>query len=426
MKKLKKLFEKGDNRRLVENFFSLSVLNFINYLFPLILIPYLTKTLGVDKFGLYAFSFAIIQYFTLLVSYGFDYSATKYVAINRGDVEKISLVFISVTLVRIFIAVICVLVIFIAIKFIPKLNDESLLYVYGIGIFAGQSITPLWIFQGMEKMKFVTIINFISKLSSTVLIFLFLKNQADYIFINFYFSVGYLISGVFSLALAIRLFKIKFIIPKSLFVFNQVREGWHLFLSTVFMAFYRESNIFILGSFTNYTVVGYYAAAEKIIKALQSLVSPISKALYPYFGRNLNLPERKEKALNNFFTFTKYYALSLLIIVILLLLSSRFIVTHYLGKDFSFSILNIQIMSVVIFFGGLNYFLGIVGLVNLGYEKEFTYFVFIAGLVSIISCSILVNILADKGAAIAIVIAEIILFILILSKYLKFRKLNYE
>jgi len=417
-----KLLLKGDSRRLIENIFSLSALNFINYLFPLILIPYLTRILGVEKFGLYAFSFAVIQYCTLLVGYGFDFSATKFVAINRDDNEKISKIFISATIIRIILALVCILLIFLATNLFDKLRDEALLYIYGIGIFVGQALTPLWLFQGMEKMKYVTIINFVSKLTSTVLIFVFLKNQSDYIYVNLYFSVGFLIAGILSLILAIKLFKIKFIIPKATFVFQQLREGWHLFLSTVFMNFYRESNILILGALTNYTIVGYYAGAEKIIKAIQSIISPISKALYPYFGRNFNTESKKEKALSRFFKFNKYYALSLFIIVVLVLLSSKFIVTHYLGKEFISSILNIQIMSLVILFGGLNYFLGIVGLVNLGFEKQFTHSVFIAGTISVISCLILANIYSDKGAAIAIVIAEIVLFILILFNY---RKQNY-
>ena len=413
----KKLFDKKDNRRLIENFFSLSVLNFINYLFPLILIPYLTRILGVEKFGLYAFSFAIIQYCTLLVGYGFNFSATKFVAINRDDNEKISKIFISATIVRIILALICILLIILALNLFDKLREEAFLYIYGIGIFVGQSLTPLWLFQGMEKMKYVTIINFVSKLTSTVLIFVFLKNQSDYIYVNLYFSAGFLIAGILSLILAIQLFKIKFKVPKATFVFQQFREGWHLFLSTVFMSFYRETNIIILGSFTNYTIVGYYAAAEKIVKAVQSIISPVTNALYPYFGRNLNSEDKRNKALKNFFSFNRYYTIALLIIVVGILLSSKFIVIGYIGSSYMNSILNIQIMSPLILIGGLNYFLGIVGLVNLGYEKQFTFSVIIAGLSSVISSIILVNLFSDIGASISIVFAETVLLMLILNQY---------
>lgn len=406
-----------DNRRLIENFFSLSALNFINYLFPIILIPYLTKILGVEKFGLYAFSFAIIQYCTLLVSYGFDYSATKYIAINRDNNRIVSMTFTSVIAIRLLIAIICIPLILVLVYSINSFRSESLLYLYGIGIFFGQALTPLWLFQGMEKMKFVTIINFISKLTSTVLIFIYLKNQSDYIYVNLFFSIGYLFSGVLSIILAIKIFKIRLIIPELKFIAKQLKDGWHLFLSTVFMSFYRETNIIILGSFTNYTIVGYYAAAEKIVKAVQSIISPITNALYPYFGRNLNSEDKRNKALKKFFSFNRYYTIALLIIVVGILLTSKFIVTGYLGSSYLNSILNIQIMSPIILIGGLNYFLGIVGLVNLGYEKQFTFSVIIAGFSSIISGIILVNLFSDIGASISIVFAETVLLMLILNQY---------
>ncbi len=417
MKRIKLLFLSKEKKQLVENFFSLSLLNFINYLFPLILIPYLTRILGVEKYGLYAFSFAIIQYGSVLVSYGFDFSATKYVAINREKHEKISKVFVSVTIIRFVIALICVLILIGIILLIDKLNREYLLYIFGVGIFVGQAITPLWLFQGMEKMKFVTIINFVSKLTSTILIFVFLKNKSDYIYVNLYFSIGFIISGILSTVLAIKIFKIKLIIPKIAFMIQQVKAGWHLFISTVFMSFYRETNVLILGSLGDYTHVGYYAAAEKIIKAIQSIISPISLALFPYFGRNLNIENKKESSLKLFFKFNRYYAIALTFIVICVLLLAKKFVTFYIGGDYLNSIVNIQIMSIVILFGGLNYFLGIVGLINLGYEKLFTFSVLFAGIVSIISGFILISLFSDIGAAITLIISEALLLILILNVY---------
>lgn len=60
------------------------------------------------------------------------------------------------------------------------------------------------------------------------------------------------------------------------------------FLSTIGMNFYRESNILLLGFFTNYSVVGVYAPAEKVIKAFQSLTSPFVNAIYPFFSRKIS------------------------------------------------------------------------------------------------------------------------------------------
>ena len=411
-----------DKKRLIENFFSLSLLNFINYLFPLILIPYLTRILGVDKFGLYAFSLSIIQYCSLLVGFGFDYSATKYIAINRNSSSKVSMTFISIIFIRLVIALICILLILIVVYSIPMFEKQYLLYLYGVGIFCGRAMTPLWLFQGMENMRYVTIINFLSKSISTICIFVFLKEQSDYIYVNLFLSIGAVFSSIVGITLAVKIFKIKFILPKSSFIKDRIIEGWYLFLSTIFMNFYRESNILILGAFTNYSIVGYYAAAEKIIKAVQSILSPISNAIFPYFGRNLNIEDKRNLTLKKFFSFNRYYGTILVVITIILFLFAGTLVHIYLGVNYTNSIRDIKIMSPIILIGGLNYILGIVGLVNLGYEKKFTISAMVAGVVSIMSCIILVNLYLDIGASIAMVIAEGTLLLLIIYQYYNVKK----
>jgi PST family polysaccharide transporter len=57
--------------------------------------------------------------------------------------------------------------------------------------------------------------------------------------------------------------------------------GWDLFLSTAAISLYASSNIFVLGLLEGPTVVGYYAMADKLIKAALGLTQPLSQALYP-------------------------------------------------------------------------------------------------------------------------------------------------
>ena len=92
---------KKDHRRVLENFFSLSILNVANYVFPIILIPYLTRVLGVEKYGTYIYAYSIINYLTLFVQYGFEYSATKKVSLIRDDHFLLEKIYSSIMLLRI-------------------------------------------------------------------------------------------------------------------------------------------------------------------------------------------------------------------------------------------------------------------------------------------------------------------------------------
>lgn len=405
---------KSDLKRILGNIFSLSVLNGINYLFPLILIPYLVRILGVEKYGLYAFSFAVIQYFVLLVNYGFPFSATKLVSVHRNNRERISVIFYSVTISRVILSLISIVIIITITITFPKFRNEYQLYIYGLGIIIGTAINPIWLFQGFEKMKYLAIVNLIAKSLILILIFSFIKTSSQYIYVSLFFSIGFILAGLTSFFMAIIVFKL---IPKKPRVINiqyVLKNGFHVFISTLGMNLYRDINTIILGFMFDYSVVGLYSAAEKIIKVVQSLLSPVSQALFPYFGKEINLTkDNKKKSLERLNKIGLIFFLSLLVIQIAFVLFSKKLTLLYLGEDFLPSVRNMKVMSFVIVFGSLNYYYGIIGLINLGYQKQFTKFVMFAGISSLFLSLSLSYFFKDFGASITMSVVELLLFLMI-------------
>ena len=85
IKNFHRVTQSKDGKVLFENFISLSLLQVAGYIFPLITIPYLSRVIGVDKFGEIAFASAIITYFQTVSDWGFNYTATR-------DVAKIEII----------------------------------------------------------------------------------------------------------------------------------------------------------------------------------------------------------------------------------------------------------------------------------------------------------------------------------------------
>lgn len=409
---LLKLTRNREYNTVGKNVIYLTILNIVNYLFPIIIIPYLTNIIGVEFFGKFAFSYSILLYIAIFVMYGFDYSATRLVALNKDSLGELIKIFNSIIIIRLIFALIASVVIFSLVQFIDKLFEIRFLLYSGLGILFGLALFPVWLFQGLENMKFITVFSSINKTIAGIAILFLIKSKEQYIYINAIYSISYLLNGIIALIFARNIYRIRFQFPGLNALLFQIKDGWSLFITTVGMAMYRELNTIILGGFHDFTIVGYYTAAERIVKGVQVMISPFTQALYPYFSRKFE--SDKDTTDRHFRKIGKIYILFLILVMLFVFFFAN-IICRILGNQFVDSILNLRILSLVIVFGGLNYYYGILGMVSQGHSKPFSRIIWITGICSILFCFVLSYFLADVGASINLVVSELILFSLIIS-----------
>lgn len=404
-------------KRLIENILSLSLLNGINMVIPLVTLPYLIKTIGIASYGAYSIVYAMIQYAILFSSYGFGYSTTQQIAQNRDNIDLITRTFNAVIVARISIAfIICIIMACICICVYSE--DYFLMFIFGTGMIIGDILNPTWLYQGMEKMRFMTIINFISKMLFTVLIFIFIREPNDLLYVTLLNSAGYIVAGIVSMIFACQFFKIKVFVPHKEDIIFQFKSGWYIFLSTISMTLYRNSNIFILGFFVSESMVGIYSGAEKVIKAVQAMTTPISNALFPYVAKSFKTANLKTK-LELITKMSLWFGIILIIISIAAIIAAPIVTKILLDSIDEQATKLIITMTPVIVFGGLNYILGIVGLVNLNQQKSFFQYVMLSGIISIAMLLVFVNSLGIYSAALAMVTTEILLFIFCCTRLYK-------
>ncbi|MEC4008539.1 flippase [Myroides odoratimimus] len=287
-KKIRTVLKNEEGKKLLENFIALFVLQGIGFLFPLITYPYLARIIGVNRFGEIAFALSIVVYFDTLIAYGFNYTAVREIAKNKDDIKKVSIIF-SKVLVAKFVLFLIALILFTALVYsIPILfNNRVLLFLTFLYV-PGAMLFPEWLFQGIQKMKYVTVLNFVSKLLFTCLVFFVIKKEEDYLYQPLFIALGYILSGAISLIIAYKKIGIRFIVPTFLEIKKVIYEGFSMFLTVFLPNLYTNFSITLLGSVGGTHATGIYSSGKKFVDICDSFSSVLSRTFFPFLARRID------------------------------------------------------------------------------------------------------------------------------------------
>ncbi len=267
--------------RLRHNIAALGVLQAANYLIPLITLPYLTHALGVAAFGRFSFVLAVMAYFVLVTDYGFSWSATRQIAAHRDDPHVVSEVFSATWYAKCLLAFISGLVLIWAVRFVPALRQDAPLYLAGFSLVMGNLLMPVWLLQGLERMREVAIIHVFGRLAALLPLFLLVKTPQDVAWAVFYAGAASIIGGVVALSWISRRGLIQWEKPRWAGIMKAFREGGVLFLSKLYSNSYTLVAPLALGAVSGTTSVGYFALADRIMRVAQALLEPLTQALFP-------------------------------------------------------------------------------------------------------------------------------------------------
>jgi len=394
-----------DNKNLLSNFISLIVLQGLNIVLPLITMPYLVIVLGTEYFGLLAFATAIISYFSIITNYGFNITATREISIHRGDDLKLIEIFSSVMTIKFLLMIVSFLILLILVFSFDKFIVEWEIYLYTFGIVAGQVFFPVWFFQGMEKMKYITYLNVLTKTIFTIAVFLLVKAQDDYFIVPILTSFGFLISGILSLRLVKKKFNVKFKFQKFAVLKNYAIDGWYIFISNISVSMYTMTTTVILGFFTNNIIVGYYSIADKLINALKQLIAPVSQALYPFISRKAEVS--KKEALKLIKKAATSLSIFSFICVLFLFFFAENVFELVFGEGLENSILIFKILALIPFLVVIDTVFGTLLMLVFKRNKEYSRIIISAGLLNLFLAVILIPLFEGVGAAVSVLIVEV-------------------
>lgn len=399
------------------NFICLYLSQIVNFLFPLLSVPYLSRVLSVEHFGVIFLSYAYANYLGIICDYGFSITGVKDVATCRGDQEelfkKVNAIFYAKTFL--FIFAICFGVV--GILSIAKLKAEWFCYAISLLSLIYNAYYPLWFFQGQERMFYITIINLLSKSSSLLLIFIFIKNDQQYVMVIFFTALMNIVSVIIAQLILLKVWGFRYRYPDFLYIKQQIKEGFIIFISTVAISLYTTSNTFFLGVFASERYVAYYASAERIVSGVQSLLSPVVQSLFPYLAKLVD----EDKVAGLAFLKKVFLRISLLTFTTscLLFIFAPDIVRLLLGSKYSDSVIVLRIMAFIPFIVGMSNVLGLQTMIPFGMKKQFSRILIVGSIVDILLIFLFVPKHGYIASACCVVMTEVmvtLLMIVYLSK----------
>ena len=393
-----------ERKTVLHNFASLSVLQAITYVLPVLILPYLFRVIGPSKFGLIAFAQAFVQYFMILTDYGFSISATKEISLCQHNRTEVSKVFSSVMMVKIALALVSLTLLGCAVYFIPKFRNDWLVYVLSFGSVLGNTLFPVWFFQGTEKMKYIADLNIAGGVLTVLFIFFFVHGPRDYLLVPLIISCASLITGLWGQYIAFRHLGVSFRFPGYTSLRGQITAGWNIFVSLIAINAYTTTRIFAVGLLTNNATTGFYSIAEKLAGLCQTFpLASFSQALFPRLSKIF----RKSKTrAYEFMQRIQLITINISLICLpLIFVFARPIVKTLFGGNYPETVLSFRLLLVSVLFISSNAF-RVQFLLIAGKTQLYSRIHVVMAMIGLPVIFLLIDSFSYMGAAIATILIE--------------------
>ncbi|GAA3645854.1 flippase [Asaccharospora irregularis DSM 2635] len=405
---------KAIKSKVIINGMWLYLLQFFNTIVPFFTLPYVTRVLGSDRFGIFSFALNITGYIIVLVEYGFNLTAVRKVSLSK-DRDELSKIYSIVTVCKVLLMLftIGIIIVYTIVFKIQADLKYSILILYCMVI--GLALQQTWLFQGMQEMKFITVINVFSRLFSVILVFAFVNNREHLNLYSFLYSFTFLLNGIMSMIIVRLKFHLKFVRFSLNDIKSEFSEGWKLFTTNAMAKIFSGFGVTILGIMgTSNSDVGIYSAILKIPTLVLLLFSPISQALFPYISKFYDV---------SFSTGVKRVKKVMSVIMPLIILFSLVIIIAsqqliYLLYGSEYSGFNSLLYPLIIWavFSILNNFLGIQILVASGKQKKYSSAFYVGVAALVLFSSFGGYFFGMYGIAYAAMFAEVVLTLNLLKK----------
>lgn len=409
------LVHKFIGKKSVENGIWLYLLQIFNTVIPIMTLPYITRVLHPSEYGEVTIAINILGYFQAIVEYGFGMSATRKVALlgshNNNNEDDINRIFSGILYSRFILFLFCFIITILYLLIGNNSDRRGMCLLILNTTLIGNVLQLNWLFQGKQDMKFISISNIVARIAVVAGIFMLVKSPDDIYLYCILTALSPIIASILGIFVARKKYRVAVIRLNFHEILDELKSGWYVFTTQLSAKVFSGIGITFLGMWSTSYEVGIYSAVQKIPYMLTLAWNPISQVLYPISSRNiLNSQCEGIKFVNRI---RKYTLLVFGCGAIICGILAPFVVRIAFGKGYLNGVHLIYPLLVWVILGINNNFLGIQILLGSGHDKEYSKCFQIGVICTILLNALLIYFFHSTGAAIAPMISEVILGILL-------------
>lgn len=368
---------------------------------PLITAPYIARRLGAESVGIYSYTSSVAQYFLLFAMLGISNHGNRCVAVVKADPDKLSNTFCSIYAIQLGTFIISTVLYLVYILLFCG-DNKRIATIQLIYVLSG-TFDISWYYFGTEQFKITVTRNTIIKLTTVLMMFVFVRSSGDLWKYTLIMALGALASNLYLWRYIPNQVKLKRVSLEQIKL--HIKPVVVLFVPVIAYSIYKIMDKIMLGNMASYAQVGYYENAEKIISIPMGVVTALGTVMLPRMSSMISKGEN-EKA-------KEYIRLSIKLVTIIgsaiafgfIGISSVF-VPVYFGAEYLPCISLINILSVAVFFISWANVVRTQYLIPQHYDKIYVVSMILGAIVNFSLNSLLIPRLKGDGAALGTVAAE--------------------
>ncbi|MGD9843276.1 MAG: oligosaccharide flippase family protein [Steroidobacteraceae bacterium] len=385
----------------------------LNYLMPLLLLPFLLRALQPAGYGAIMFAQALIGYAVIVVEFGFNFTAAREISVARHDPVEVVRIFWTTTFAKVLLLVLAVLLVTVVVALVPSFRQNWTLFAASGLLLIGNVIFPQWYLQGLERLKEVAMLQAVAKCIVTLAAILFVRSAEDLLLAAIILASPQVIGSIVGYCLGKPVSPREFYKPNFAEVIAVLRNSKDLFIANIATTLYLHTNTLLLGLMVSEGAVAMYSVASRIVSTIQGLASPAIQAVFPRASQLFVNDQAEAWQLCKQLAWVMVPSMA--VVGFVLLLFAPQLMALLGGAQYESAIAVLRIMAFVPMLVCTAMLLSQLIMVNIGLGAQLSRLYLKIGLLNLIVLPLLVTLLEERGAAISLVIAELLGPILMLS-----------